>query len=57
MTKREAKQAPMTLPTFVRVGRPWSYPPKGWAEKPGGVHMGAGIWMLRYERADEQEEK
>lgn len=50
MTKRQAEKAPWTLRAFVRLGKPWRYPPKGWEEKPGGVHMGAGIWLIRYER-------
>ena len=50
MTKREAEAAPMTLRAFVRVGKPWREPPRGWEEKAGGIHLGAGIWAIRYER-------
>lgn len=54
MTKREAETLPTTLRVFVRVGRPWKRPPKGWNEKADGLHMGGGIWSIRYERTGEK---
>ena len=50
MTKRQAEKAPTTLRAFVRIGRPWKSPPKGWQEAPGGLHHGSGVWSIRYER-------
>lgn len=53
MTKREAEEAPWTLRAFVRIGKPWKNPPKGWREAAGSIHHGRGVWTIRYVREDD----
>ena len=35
---------------FSRLGRPLRKPPEGYQEMPGGMHLGGGIWLIRYDR-------
>ena len=49
-TKRDVQALPAKITVFLRTGRPWREPPTGWQEQSGGVHLGKGVWLFRYER-------
>lgn len=44
----------LATPKHVRavrvVGRPPTKDVPGWQEQSGGIHLGGGVWALRYER-------
>ncbi|MCA1799906.1 MAG: hypothetical protein LC650_01245 [Actinobacteria bacterium] len=51
-TRKELKYVPKSIKQVIIQTRGNAKPPRGWREEPGAMHVGRGMYAVRYSRIE-----